>query len=316
MAGKVYAIWGDILCEWNELERAEAFLRKAVELCRREGNVAALGLSYLYLLRVLWARQNFSSMEEALHRLEELAQGASVPVWINRNIIAWKSWVWITQGRTKEAAQILRENGITPETDPVFRGEGEYLSLARLLIAEGHPAEAGRLVDRLFSAAEANDLLPWQITFLILRALACEAQGMHEAAIDTVEKALSLAEEEGYIQIFIEGGPPMARLIHEVAAREFAPQYTRRLLAAFPSIDLPASRRPDQAEELIEPLSPRELEVLHLLADGLSNQEIAGRLYLSLRTIKFHTSNIYGKLGVKSRTEAIARGRALGLLSP
>lgn len=315
MTGKVYTIWGDILCEWNELEKAETYLRKAVKLCFREGNVAALGLAYLYLLRVLLARQNIDAMEETIQKLEMLAQESHVPVWIDRNIIAWKSWVWIIRGRLAEAHQILDEAGISAEIGPVFRGEGEYLSLARLMIAEGRPAEAGRLLDQLYAAAEVNGMFVWRIVFLSMRALAYEAQGLREAAIATLKQALSLAEAEGYVQIFLEAGQPMAHLIHEVAARGFAPQYTGKLLTAFTGHP-PAFDRPSvAANEMIEPLSQRELEVARLLAVGLTNQEIANRLYLSLRTIKFHTGNIYGKLGVKNRVEAVARAQALGLLS-
>ncbi len=255
-------------------------------------------------------------MEETLHSIEKLAQELNVPVWINRSLVAWKSWVWMDRGRLDEARKILQENGITTGNDPVFRGEGEYLSLARLLIAEGRPAEAGRLLDRLYTIAEGNGLQVWRIVFLAMRAVASEAQGMREAALASLEKALSLAEDEGYIRIFVEGGAPMASLIHAAAARGFKPQYTGKLLAAFSTAPLPAGTRAVQPEELVEPLSARELEVLRLIAEGLSNQEIAGRLYLSLRTIKFHTSNIYGKLGVKSRTEAVARARSLGLLFP
>jgi LuxR family maltose regulon positive regulatory protein len=107
----------------------------------------------------------------------------------------------------------------------------------------------------------------------------------------------------------------MARLIHEVAGQGVASSYIGRLLAAFSGHPSQQARQPSRADDIIEPLSKRELSVLQFLADGLSNKQIATQLYLSLSTIKFHTSNIYGKLGVKSRTEALVRARTLGLLS-
>ena len=115
------------------------------------------------------------------------------------------------------------------------------------------------------------------------------------------------------MRIFVDEGPPMARLLYEAAARGVAPEYAGRLLAAFPAPEatLPS---PDLPTALIEPLTERELEVLQLVAEGLSNQEIARQLFLALPTIKWHTSNIYGKLGVKNRTQAVARARALGAL--
>jgi LuxR family maltose regulon positive regulatory protein len=139
-----------------------------------------------------------------------------------------------------------------------------------------------------------------------------------------LERALTLAEPEGLMRIFLDEGPPMARLLHQAAARGVVPEYVARLLAAFEMADdrrpttdreLPASslaHRPSSA--LVEPLSERELEVLQLVAEGLTNQEIASRLYLSLNTVKVHTRNIYGKLDVHSRTQAIARSQELGLL--
>ncbi len=109
----------------------------------------------------------------------------------------------------------------------------------------------------------------------------------------------------------------MARLLYEALARGIAPDYVRRLLAAFPVAE-PEQAAPSETQapnsDLIEPLSERELEVLQLIAEGLTNPEIASRLFLSLNTVKAHTRNIYGKLGVHSRTQAVARARALGVL--
>jgi LuxR family maltose regulon positive regulatory protein len=119
------------------------------------------------------------------------------------------------------------------------------------------------------------------------------------------------------MRIFVDEGPPMARLLYEAATRGIAPEYTRRLLAAFPvaeaeQADVSKAQAPKSA--LIEPLSERELDVLQLIAEGLTNREIAARLFLSLNTVKVHTRNMYGKLNVHSRTQAIARCQELGLL--
>jgi LuxR family maltose regulon positive regulatory protein len=133
-----------------------------------------------------------------------------------------------------------------------------------------------------------------------------------------LERALALAEPGGFIRIFVDEGPSMARLLHEAPSREIAPDYVRRLLAAFPVAE-PEQADPLKREapksELLEPLSERELEVLQLIAEGLTNPEIASRLFLALNTVKAHSRNIYGKLGVHSRTQAVARARALGVLA-
>jgi len=129
-----------------------------------------------------------------------------------------------------------------------------------------------------------------------------------------LEKALFIGEPEGFIRIFVDEGQPMDHLLQEALKCSDAPEYVRRLLAAFPA------KAPRQAtsttaqvdqSDLIEPLSERELEILQKIAEGLTNPEIAERLYLSLNTVKVHTRNIYGKLGVHNRTQAVAKARAL-----
>jgi LuxR family maltose regulon positive regulatory protein len=132
-------------------------------------------------------------------------------------------------------------------------------------------------------------------------------------ALNALQSALSLAEPAGFVRIFVDEGQPMARLLYSAAARGIAPEYTGRLLSAFP--DATPEAKPQQPHaELIEPLTDREIEVLQLIAEGLSNREVAQKLFLSLSTVKVHTSNIYGKLGVHSRTQAVAQARALGIL--
>jgi LuxR family maltose regulon positive regulatory protein len=116
------------------------------------------------------------------------------------------------------------------------------------------------------------------------------------------------------VRVFIDKGQPMARLLYQAAERGIAPEYAGRLLAAFPAVELVPTAPSRPSSEMIEPLSEREREVLLLVAEGLSNREIAQRLFLSLSTVKVHTYNIYGKLGVHSRTQAVAKARALGIL--
>ena len=158
-----------------------------------------------------------------------------------------------------------------------------------------------------------------EIQILTIRALAFQAQRDIDRAMVALRQALSLAEPEGFVGIFVDDGEPMARLLYEATAREIEPDYTRRLLAAFP-ITKPEQASPPKTQtpksDIVEPLSKRELEVLQLLAEGLTNSEIAARLFLSLNTVKVHTRNIYGKLDVHSRTQAIARSQALGLWPP
>ena len=158
------------------------------------------------------------------------------------------------------------------------------------------------------------------IEILALRALAFTVQGSLSPALISLERALTLAEPEGFFQLFVDEGPPMARLLYEMLSQDIATDHVRRLLAAFPASESePATPPPPESSESsefdwIEPLSDLELEVLQLIAEGLTNQEIAAQLFLALNTVKAHTRNIYSKLGVNSRIQAVARARDLGVL--
>jgi LuxR family maltose regulon positive regulatory protein len=169
----------------------------------------------------------------------------------------------------------------------------------------------------MLEAAEAGGDTTRVIEIMILQTLASQAGGDTYQALDTLERVLNLAEPRGYCRIFVDEGPSMARLLYEALDRGIAPDYTRRLLAAFP-IDEPVQGDPSQSEvsqsDYVEPLTEREVEILQLIAEGLTNPEIANRLFLSLHTVKTHTRNIYSKLGVHNRTEAVARARVVGLL--
>jgi len=195
----------------------------------------------------------------------------------------------------------------------------EYLALARLLIAQGLLAETARLLQRLLEPAEIGGHTSRTIEILMLQALAFEAGGDTSQAMVALEQALTLAEPGGFIRVFVDEGPPMARLLYKALSREMAPDYVRRLLTAFPGTE-PEQPGPSKSQApeptLVEPLSEREREVLQLIAEGLTNPEIASRLFLTLNTVKTHARNIYGKLDVHSRTQAVARAQSLGLLSP
>jgi LuxR family maltose regulon positive regulatory protein len=200
--------------------------------------------------------------------------------------------------------------------------EFEELTQARVLLASGQPDEALALLDKLLAPANTAGRMGSVVEIEALRALALQAHGEGKRALDSLRRALVRAEPEGYVRTFVDDGAPMRALLGRAAASGMALPYVARLLAAFdapapgtgsepgrPSPPLPPVEQP-----LAEPLTGRELEVLHLLGEGLSNAEIGHRLVISLPTVKSHTRNIYGKLGVHNRREAVARARRLEIL--
>jgi LuxR family maltose regulon positive regulatory protein len=170
--------------------------------------------------------------------------------------------------------------------------------------------------------AEAKGWQDERLKVMVLQAVAVRAQGQKDEATQLLADALALAEPGGFVRVFVDEGPPMAQLLSEAAARGTMPDYTHKLLAAF---EAEAQKRKDESyrppaplppgvQPLIEPLTPREREVLQLIAAGRSNPEIAEELVIAVTTVKTHVKNVYGKLQVQRRTEAVARARDLDLL--
>jgi LuxR family transcriptional regulator, maltose regulon positive regulatory protein len=190
------------------------------------------------------------------------------------------------------------------------------ISQARVHLAQEDTSAALAALEPLRRQAESKGWEDERLKVMVLQAVALQAHGEKDRAALLLGNALALAEPGGFIRIFVDEGMPMARLLSEAAAHEIMPDYTAKLLAAFEAEE---HKRADEshlhpAQPLFEPLSKRELEVLQLIAQGLSNREIGERLFLALDTVKGHNRRIFGKLLVKRRTEAVAKARSLDIL--
>jgi LuxR family maltose regulon positive regulatory protein len=235
-----------------------------------------------------------------------------------RPLAAMKARVWIAQGNVDRAAGWAREHAVSADDELSYLREYEHITLARLLLARGSCGDADardvdaarHLLDRLLRAADEGHRTGVVIELLVLLAVAYRAQGAVPAALDALERALALAEPEGYFRLFADEGAPVEALLEVIAKRGRARGYARELLRAF--------RQPSNAmgqSRLIEPLSERELEVLRLLRTDLDGPDIARQLVVSLNTMRTHTKNIYSKLGVSNRRAAVRRAEELQLLS-
>lgn len=199
----------------------------------------------------------------------------------------------------------------------LIQREFEYLALARVLRAQKRYDQAVDLLQRLQDGAEANGRTSRFIETLILHALTLQDAGDIDQALVALTHALTTARPGGFIQVFVDEGQSMASLLQEAQKRAIAPEYTGELIAAFRGEPGSTGPKPEEADQsgMIEPLSERELDVLHCIAEGLTNKAIANRLYLSPNTVKVHARNIFSKLDVHSRVQAVAKARDLGLLS-
>lgn len=313
--GYAYVCIGRILRQWNQLEDSNRFTMKGLALCR-DWNVAdILALSCIEMAHISQAladdEQARASMEEAIQIMDSFSP------WGSRYAAAHQAKMDLVRGDMNAAERWEEANDLILDGDFEFHREGEYLALARVLIFQRHFGEAHALAERIRRIARRIGKKRTELEALVLLALISSEQDETDQALIYLESALAIAEPEGFIRIFVDEGPPMARLLTIAFRQRLATEYVRRLLAAF-SVDQPV---PDalvtmqtEQSQLVEPLSERELEVLHHIAEGLANREVAARLYLSLNTVKAHTRNIYGKLDVHSRTQAVARARDLGLL--
>ena len=352
----------DILTAQGRLREAERLFERSLQMALGSGKPRpGTADLYLGLGELCWARGEQEAAFQNWQKAEELGESAALPDWQYRwcqaqarmseaqgdaetamellleaerlyyptpipnirPIAAKIARLQIRSGRLPAARAWARERGLSADDELNYLQEFEHITLARLLLAEGDAEKASTLLRRLLAAIDGSARIGNTIETLVLLALAQETLGELPAALESLERALALAEPEHFVSAFFGEGRPMIRLLSLAAEREVAPRLATQLMALLngpeekephPPPSPPASLAPSSVSSLIDPLSERELEILALIAQGLSNQQIAKRLFVTLSTIKGHNQNIFAKLEVRRRTEAVARARELGLL--
>jgi LuxR family maltose regulon positive regulatory protein len=304
----------EVFYERNQLEQARQHAGEGISLGRQLTSTQALATG---LATLAWIRQAGGDPAGAQEAMDEAYQ--VIPtldnVALHNPVPAEQARLLLAQGAVREAARWVEERGLKEEDEPSYARELEYLVLARYLLSRNMPDKALTLLERLGAAANAQARMGSVIEVQVLQALGFQAVGKADQAMTVLAQALRQAEPQGYIRTFVDEGRPMAALLHRALSRGVTADYIARLLAAFPSIDQGIQPYPPPVTfPFNEPLSERELEVLRLLASGASNQEIAEELSIALTTARKHVSNVIGKLGVNNRTQAVSRGRDLGLL--
>jgi ATP/maltotriose-dependent transcriptional regulator MalT len=328
-AADMHVGMSDLHREHNDLNAATQHLLKSQALGELAGSPQYPYRWCAAMARIRQAQGDPDGALDLLDRAERLYDANFSPN--VRPIATRKVRVWLAQGRLDEALGWARAQGLSVEDELSYLHEFDHITLARVHLAryrrdraDGSMSGVLGLLARLLKAAQEGGRQGSVIEIGMLQAMAYHARDDLPAALFPLQRALALAEPEGYIRIFLDEGSSMMQLLREASARKIMPGYTDRLLAAFAAENrlVPAAGpgrsedKPDlpSGELLIEPLSRRELEVLQLIARGLSNREIGERLFLALDTVKGHNRNIFDKLQVRSRTEATVRARELGLL--
>jgi LuxR family maltose regulon positive regulatory protein len=286
--------------EWNDLAAAQQYAERSVELARQVEHNDRFIASEVFLARVKLAQ---GDVAEAAAILTEAAQSARVHNFGQQlaEVTAVQIHTLLQQGNLETAANLVQEHDLP-------------FSQVRVHLAQEEPDKALAALEPVRQRAEAREWRDEQLKVRVLQAVAHRAQGETEQAMQLLGDALAMAQPDGFIRLFVDEGQPMAQLLVEAATHKIMPNYVGKLLAAF-SDDQEGHNTLPPTQPLIEPLSERELEVLQLVAQGLSNSEIGERLFLALNTVKGHNRRIFAKLQVQRRTEAVARARELGLLS-
>jgi LuxR family maltose regulon positive regulatory protein len=309
---------GFLFLQWNDLQAAWDHLQEGVRLSRRWGEPLRLSGAYLQLADLLQARGDAQGALEAIHQAKQTAGDFSP--WVTARVAMVEALICLRQGDTATA---LRWADSHSDAAPHYFGPDELwqanLVRAQIELARGRVDQALDLLRQVSQEAEGPAGRHALIGSLVLQAVALQAKP--DQALAALERALFLAEPEGYVRIFVDAGAPMSRLLREAVAQGIAPQYARSLLAALdaepkharqPTALPQSAARP--TSPLVEPLTERELQVLRLLATRLSSTEIAEQLFLSPNTVRSHMKNIYSKLDVHSRQRALDRASDLGLL--
>jgi LuxR family transcriptional regulator, maltose regulon positive regulatory protein len=298
---------GRVHCEWNELDVALHEVEAGLARGQQAEITDVLLRGYHALGRIRRAQGEIVGALAAFDEAESVADKmgvAEIKDWIR----AQRAQAWLAGGDTQAAVEWASQFAAQTQ-DAMY--PSVPIALAQVWLSQGQPEKALPLLDHALQSAQTVGRLGNALNILTVRAVVQYAQGDLENAFATLEQALELAEPEGYVRVFVDQGAPMARLLHRMLTRSSAPSYVRRLLQA---LGEPVHIDVRTASKLIDRLSPRELEVLHLIVDGATNKEIADELVLTVNTVKRHISNIFGKLEVSNRAQAIARARQLNLL--
>jgi LuxR family maltose regulon positive regulatory protein len=330
IAGIALAGLGWLYHEWNDLEQAERYIWEGIELTTHWAEVGNLQ-PYMILAVVKQSQGDAEAANLAIQKARHLAVKFDAMELDDFMVAAYQARLWVKQGNLSAAWRWVEERGLEQDKNLQELKKGiqsagspllcllEYMSLARLYAAAGLTDKALTTLEPLLLMSEMAGWMLYHLELLIQQALVYHMQGDTPQAVSVLERVLVSARPEGYRRLFVDEGQPMADLLARLTVEgRGMKEYLNELLAAFGDKEKihpsPLAKQGFSPQTLVEPLSEREIEVLQLIAEGMSNKEVACELIISPGTVKKHLNNIYTKLNVHSRTQALARAKELQLM--
>ena len=314
------AIMSNVLYERNQLVDAEMYVRQGIKQATRGGFFQSLVFGQILLARILQARGDADGANMLLQAAIKSYQ-MNPTQWVHMAVTACQVQLWLAQEEFDAASRWAQENSLSAEVELNPKNEFEHFPLARVLITQGRAepdgktlAKALELTKRLALSAESAGRMGHLIELLLLQALALDAQGNLDQALSCLERALVLAEPQGFVRIFLDNGNSIMHLLKEAARRNIAADYAIKLLNLIDTGNQPDVPNDSPLSLLVDPLSNRELEVLQLMAQDLTYKEIANQIMVSLNTVRTHVKNIYSKLMVHRLSDAVAKAKELNLI--
>ncbi|MDQ2087990.1 LuxR C-terminal-related transcriptional regulator [Herbivorax sp. ANBcel31] len=330
--GTLWGLLGDILREQGNLEEAKQFVEKGIIVSQKD--LIFIAWNYIYKISISFSNKDYNDCMACILFIENISKTEKFPVFINIILALWKSKIYIQQGELLKAENLLLSIGVSQEMEISEGKEKGFLLLARLLLVKDNVKYQCifNILDQIEEKVSKNEYVPLHIETLILKSYleynTCNLQNCYSL----ISKALDLGNKNGFFQIFVDEGERLAKILMSFAdnvnnnndiasfsnsiveAVVPTPKNCNDSFEEYNNSNYNASNLSSEYVELTEDLTKRELEILELISEGMSNQDICQKLYLSVGTVKWHTSNIYSKLGVRGRTEAIALARKLKIL--
>lgn len=312
-AGNLDILLGVVLYEWNCIEESEKYIRDGLQANEPWGNIMTDAFGLLALTHVLQAKGDYAAAMQIVEKFEARLQQESRPLEFREPFYTLRVQVQLASGDLETVG--IWADQVPKSEDFQLHPQHYQLILARIRLLQGRHAEAERLLTMDLSGKSAGNRVTRQIETDLLLAAAIAGQQRMSDALELIDSCLALAEPEGYIQVFLDVGEPVRELLAAYIRFKNPAHgaYAQKLLVAFSPASQAEAMHPQQTG-LIDPLSQRELEVLHLMSQGKTNPEIAQHLIIARGTVKAHTASIYRKLDATNRTAAVARARQLGIL--